>query len=823
MAGLLTGAPTGVARDLDRRPDELRLFLRFAVPVALVFAIGEGALALAYRSGLALAGTLSITAWAIWVQLYLRPRIGRVPISTTAIQLSLAMFPAVILAGLPEPGGGTIAALLPLAVGLAYIEGPALRRLTILSLAVGVLVALTADALPVDPGIPAEVRMILNATGVTAAFGLVAFLIGQFAARLRSTTSELMSLAALSNDLAQTLDPFEVGDLTARHLAEAMGADEGAICYWDPATDRVLTYGYHPTERRSAVAESYALSDFPATRRVLVEQVPVVIRDTDPSADRAEVGYLHSIGQRSSAMIPLVANGRSLGAIELTSSDPDRFDARGLAIGGTLAAEAAMALENARLYAELHHQAFHDALTGLANRDLFRDRVEHALTRRPGRAAGRVAVMFLDLDDFKTVNDSLGHAGGDQLLGAVAARVAGVLRPNDTAARLGGDEFAILLEDLRSEDEAGLVAQRLIDALRAPVRVGETAALVATSIGIAVSEPGGETVDQLLRNADFAMYRAKKLGKGRYEIFRASLREEVDERLILESLLKGAIGRDELRIQYQPIVELADGATVGVEALLRWEVPGRGLLMPADFIALAEESGLIVEVGRWVLEGACRQVRAWQDELDVPHLTVSVNLSARQFQHPDLVAEVGGALAASGLAPACLVLEITESVLMATTASTIGKLADLRRMGVRLAIDDFGTGYSSLGYLERFPVDILKIDKTFVDGIGERGSRPVLARAILQLGRALDLAVVAEGIERDEQVTVLRRLGCARGQGYLFARPLPPEDLGTRLRRERGVISSDAEDPGRVPIRLADARSGVAAPSPDRRPGMAAG
>ena len=323
----------------------------------------------------------------------------------------------------------------------------------------------------------------------------------------------------------------------------------------------------------------------------------------------------------------------------------------------------------------------------------------------------------------------------------------------------------------------------MIDALRPPIRIGGTAAVIATSIGIAVTSPGEDGATELLRNADFAMYQAKHGGKGRYEIFRPSLREAVTERAALVALMRGAEGRNELRLHYQPIVDLADGSIVGIEALVRWNAPGRGLLMPADFIGLAEESGVIVEIGRWVLEHACNDTQAWRQAFDLEGLSVSVNLSARQFQHPDLVAEVGAALASSGLDPSRLVLEITESVLMQTTTATIGKLADLRRIGVRLAIDDFGTGYSSLGYLERFPVDILKIDKTFIDGIGERGNRPVLARAIVQLGRALGLLVIAEGIERAEQATALRRLGCTRGQGYLFARPLPADEVEPLLAR----------------------------------------
>jgi diguanylate cyclase (GGDEF)-like protein len=762
---------------LDDGAPQLRLFLRFLIPAVLGFAVVEAFLGLAYRDTAALVGAVGLTTFAGWTVGWCLPRIGRVPIDELVVRLALALYLPILTAGLLLRDAIAVATLLPVAIALPYVGRRVLAGLALLALAVAALASGSTAVLPEDGATPWGIVTALNVAAIATVFGLIALLVGQFAARLRSTTHELANVIELSTELAQTLDPREIGDLTARYVAGAIGADECGICYWDEAGDRVLTYGYYPPERRAAVDEWYALADYPATRAVLEGQRTMIVDDTDAAADRAEVEYVHSIGQRSMATLPLLAKGRALGAIEVTSRRPDFFDDRRIRLGQTLAAEAGMALENARLYEELRHQAFHDSLTGLANRALFQDRVAHAVVRRPGPETGLIAVLFLDLDDFKTINESLGHVGGDQLLSAVADRLRGCLRASDTAARIGGDEFAILLEDLRDESEATHVAQRVIDALRPPIRIGGTAAVIATSIGIAVTAPGEDGATELLRNADFAMYQAKHRGKGRYEVFRPSLREAVSERAALEALMRGAEERNELRLHYQPVVDLADGSIVGLEALVRWQAPGRGLLMPADFIGLAEESGLIVNIGRWVLERACRDTQGWRQRFDLDGLSVGVNLSARQFQHPDLVAEIGTALNSSGLEPSRLILEITESVLMLTTTTTIGKLADLRRIGVRLAIDDFGTGYSSLGYLERFPVDMLKIDKTFIDGIGERGNRPVLARAIVQLGRALDLQVVAEGIERDAQAAVLRRLGCSRGQGYLYARPLPAEEL----------------------------------------------
>ena len=770
---------------LDGRADDLRVFLRVAVPAAVGFGLAEAVVGAMFGDPLAVAGGVGLVAFGTWLAWWALPRVGQVPITDLVIRLVLAMVPILVLAGMVQPGAGTIATLIPLAVALPYLDRRTLGRLTIFVVALATFQAVSGDVIVQVSAIPPDIRTVLHIAGIIVAIGIVCLLVSQFADRLRTTSGELASVVALSNELAQTLDPREIGDLTARHVAQAIGADECGICYWDEPTDRVLTFGYHPAERRSSIDDAYDLAGYPLSRRVLETQQAVAVSDDDPTADPAEVAYLRSIDQRSMAIVPLVAKGRSLGAIESTSARPGFFDARRIRLALTLAAEAGIALENARLYDELRHQAFHDGLTGLANRTLFRDRVEHAVARRPTGSTGTIAVLFLDLDDFKTINENLGHQGGDDLLATVGERIRTCLRPADTAARLGGDEFAILLEDLRDETEATNVAQRLLGALRSPIRVGETAASVGASIGVAVTVAGADDADELLRNADFAMYQAKRAGKDRYEVFRLGLRREAAERGALEALLRGAEARDELRVHYQPIVDLGDGSIVGLEALVRWDTADRGLLMPGDFIGLAEESGLIVQMGRWVLERACRDTQAWRTRYGLVDLSVSVNLSARQFQHPDLLAEVGAALEVSGLEPSSLILEITESVLMQTTEATIGKLAELRDLGVRLAIDDFGTGYSSLGYLERFPVDILKIDKTFIDGVGEPGGRPVLARAILQLGRALGLQVVAEGVERRDQVVALRRLGCTRAQGYLFARPLPADAVEPLLRLGR--------------------------------------
>jgi diguanylate cyclase (GGDEF)-like protein/PAS domain S-box-containing protein len=433
--------------------------------------------------------------------------------------------------------------------------------------------------------------------------------------------------------------------------------------------------------------------------------------------------------------------------------------------------------ERKALEEQLTHQAFHDSLTTLANRALFHDRVEHALTKSR-RTASPVAVLFLDLDNFKTVNDSLGHAAGDQVLVGVAGRVNASVRTGDTVARFGGDEFAILLEDVHEVSEAIEVAQRIEQALRAPFHIDGKDVFITSSTGVALSTVGASSADELLRNADVAMYTAKERGKGRHITFEPDMHAAVVRRLELEVDLRRAVEREEFLVHYQPLFDLRSGGMTGVEALVRWRHPEQGLVSPADFIPVAEDTGLIVELGRWVLRQSCRDAADWQRRFGAAAPSkVNVNLSARQLQQAGLVDDVAAALGDSGLPASNLVLEITESVLMQDAASAVGRLTELKNLGVQLAIDDFGTGYSSLSYLQQFPVDTLKIDKSFIDGVGREAERAALTSAIIDLSRTLGLKTVAEGIEEAAQATELTLLGCDVGQGYHFARPMDRERL----------------------------------------------
>ncbi|RYX81215.1 EAL domain-containing protein [bacterium] len=478
--------------------------------------------------------------------------------------------------------------------------------------------------------------------------------------------------------------------------------------------------------------------------------------------------------------------------------------------------------ERRALEERLVHQAFHDPLTALPNRALLTSRLRHSLhqkariteNERRDRSSGNssedthgcLSILFLDMDNFKVVNDSLGHAAGDAMLIEIASRLERCLRAGDTAARFGGDEFVILIDDVNNPRYATQIAERIVAALQEPFDVGGQKVYSSPSIGVAFASKGNETAEDMLRDADAAMYDAKKRGKACYSVFHNSLSFAARERLDIGNELRLALENEEFVLHYQPKIELSTGHIYGVEALVRWNHPKRGLLSPVEFIGVAEEMGLIVPIGRWILREACAQAMRWQQQDISSHLSMSVNVSARQLtdtmatvpvptgqfdmninvsarqlQHPDLVREVAQILVDTGLDPHNLVLEITESVLMDEADSSMTVLEELKALGVRLAIDDFGTGYSSLAYLRVFPVDFLKIDRQFVRGVGQNAGGEIILNSMIDLAHALKLTVVAEGAETAEEVIELRKLGCDLAQGYFFARPLAPEDLSALL------------------------------------------
>ena len=426
---------------------------------------------------------------------------------------------------------------------------------------------------------------------------------------------------------------------------------------------------------------------------------------------------------------------------------------------------------------KLSYQAFHDPLTGLPNRALLLDRLEHALERMGRQEDGKVAVLFTDLDNFKYVNDSLGHKAGDTLLVEASGRISSCLRPEDTVARLGGDEFVVLLEGITDVAEATVVAERIARELEAPFDLNGQEVFVTTSTGIVLGGPG--EAEDLLRDADVAMYRSKEAGKDRHEVYKTGMRARSTKRLGLEGDLRRAVerGSEDFVVRYQPEIEVQTGKTVGFEALVRWRHPERGLVLPGEFIPLAEDTGLIVPIGLRVLEQACRQAQAFRNVRNGNpgngHPIMYVNLSARQFREPELVEEISRIIGATGIEPGSLALEITESDAMSDAAAAVVALSKLKALGVGLAIDDFGTGYSSMSYLKRFPVDYLKIDRSFVSGLGQgSGEDEVIAAGMVSLAHALGLRVIAEGVETKAQLTHLGEMGCEVAQGYYFAKPL---------------------------------------------------
>ena len=472
---------------------------------------------------------------------------------------------------------------------------------------------------------------------------------------------------------------------------------------------------------------------------------------------------------------PVHENGQAVGALTVGTYDATReWDKASQEILQAFAEHVSLALTDARTL-EAMSQDFHDSLTGLAGRALFVTRMEESL------AAGSLAVLFVDLDRFKIVNDSLGHAAGDRLLVAVAERIRGCLREQDTAARLGGDEFAVLLPGVAGTAEVEPIAERILEALRTPFELGGAEAHVSSSVGIAFSAPGQHDAAELMVHADLAMCQAKKHGKDRFETFEPAMRATFQANIELEADLRRAVVRHEFELRYQPIVRLSTGEISGVEALIRWQHPGRGMVPPMDFIPLAEETGMIVPIGEWVLREACRTVAAWNSRRPGKPLTISVNISAVQLDQCALPRVVRSALDESGLPAHCLVLELTESLLVDHRPATLERLHKIKELGVRLAIDDFGTGYSSLAYLRRFPVDIIKIDKSFVDDVVDEPTAAALTHGIIQLGQALQLSTIAEGIEHADQLTSLAGGNCELGQGYYFAEPLTSQSLDALL------------------------------------------
>ena len=621
----------------------------------------------------------------------------------------------------------------------------------------------------------AEERELLAAHARSAAAALDAARSAEEIRHQRETAGMLLGLA---RSLVNASSEEEVASRIAEAIPSVVEADRSLVLLWDgeeEAFSVAAAHGFPPELDERIRALVVRRTDTPEAALMLLQPEPRLYNSTSPDAWIKEM--MGAFQTREAAVVPVVAHDSVLGVVVAIAAEGGtelRKEPYLMERMAGLADQAATALENARLLDEMRRRAFVDDLTGLPNNMLFRDRVGQALARSERRNR-QVGVLILDLDHFKKVNDSLGPEVGNELLLQVASRLQVTVRAEDTVARLGADEFGVLLPEVGQLGDAVVVAEKLSGVLRQPFTLADHTVFVTASMGIALHPEHGATVETILRNADTAVYRAKERGRDNYQAYASSMSASAFERLALEGELHRATEDHELRAWYQPLVDIRTGDITGVEALVRWDHRDRGLLTPDRFLPLAEETGMIVEIDRWMMREACRQAVEWSGQ-GRGDLTMHVNVSGRSFQRPGLVEEVLEVLSETGLEPGRLFLEVSEGVAGHEAATTLAVLKGLKAHGVGVAIDDFGTGYSVLGRLRHFPLDKLKIDRSFVEEIGSDGKAPLVA-AIVRMAHELDLEVVAEGVETEEQLDYLRVHGCDSSQGFLFSRPVAAGDL----------------------------------------------
>ena len=587
----------------------------------------------------------------------------------------------------------------------------------------------------------------------------------------RRDAATAQALLDLSASLAEVATTDETAAKIVNAVPDVVDCDQAVVFLSDPvtaATRAAAAHGYSPGEWAELASLVLGAPDASVAFRTNTSP--------DTLSNEALTAFRESTGTVGYAAVPIVWSGEPFGWIAVAVTDrPERLQVAGVPerLRG-LASQAAAAIRNSRLLDQIRHEAMHDALTGLPNRTLIHDRITQ-MQARARRMRYPSAALFIDLDGFKTINDTLGHEVGDQLLATVAGRLVAAVRDGDTVGRLGGDEFVALVEGSALDAGPELVAERLLEVLRQPITLAGAGApmRITASIGIAVGDR--ETVGELLRDADVALYEAKAAGKNRAVVFQPEMHTEIRHRLEMEMDLRGALERGEYFLMYQPVYDLSTGAMPAVEALLRWRHPSGAVVGPDTFIPILEDTRMIVEVGRWVLQQACRQTAVWHAHGHP--LRVSVNVSAHQLELDSFVSDIATALAEAGLEPEALTVEITETAIMRDAQATARRLQAIKALGVRIAVDDFGTGQSSLGYLSQFPVDTLKIDRYFVNGLGTRTQAGALVQTLVQLGKALGLQIVAEGIETTAQAAELVAQHCDQGQGFLYSRPLDPDQL----------------------------------------------
>ena len=598
--------------------------------------------------------------------------------------------------------------------------------------------------------------------------------------RLRQRAAQQAAVSELGAAALSTVEVAALLDQAVRLVRETLDVDVSTVLETLPGAETMLIRagcGWPTGKVGSAIVPADHESQAAHTLR---STEPIIVEDYRTETRFHGSELLRSLHLRSGVTVPIAGRGLPFGILAVHTTTLRMFSEDEVHFLQAIANVLAAAIERRLSEEETRHQALHDPLTGLPNRLLFRDRLEHAVARAT-RSGWSLAVMFLDVDNFKGINYSLGHEAGDELLVELAPRLSAALRGGDTVARFGGDEFVLLCEELGGEAVAVEIAERVKACFARPFVLRGQEHFLSASIGVAVRGGGEDEPEGIVRDADAAMYHAKQRGRARYELFNATMRRSALDRLRIEGELRQAIERDELRLHYQPVIDLGSGEIAAVEALLRWQHPERGLLGPGEFVPVAEESGLIVPLGKWVLREAIRMAGHWRALRPEPPapLVVSVNLSARQLVEPDFVATVGRMLDEAGVDPRQLALEITESQLMEDPLASADTLAALRDLGVRPVLDDFGTGYSSLGYVKHFPLEFLKLDRSFVADLGERDA--VIVGAVVEMSRALEARVVAEGIETEAQLEQVTALGCDLAQGFHFSRPVPPERIDELL------------------------------------------